>query len=76
MLYLTRKIGDTIIINDDIIFEIIELKGNSVKIGISSPEKVSILRGEIYDKIKSENQAARHTKDSLIATLLKSEHEH
>ena len=71
MLYLTRKIGDTIVINGDIIFEILEVKGSkSVKIGISSPQETSILRGEIYDRIKKENQAARENKNSLIEALL------
>jgi len=71
LLYLTRKIGDTIVINGDIIFEILEVKGSkSVKIGISSPQETSILRGEIYDRIKKENQAARENKNSLIEALL------
>jgi carbon storage regulator len=67
MLVLTRKIGESIKIGDDIEITIISSKNDQVKIGINAPKNVEILRKEIYDQIIAENQEA--TKD--IQGLLK-----
>ena len=53
MLYLTRKIDESIIINNDI--KIIEINKNSVKLGIESPKSSTILRKEVHDVIVKEN---------------------
>ncbi len=58
MLYLSRKIGESIIINNNIELQVVEIRGKSVKIGFSFPPDASVLRKELYDKISSENQAA------------------
>lgn len=58
MLYLTRKIGESIVINDEIELEIVEIKGKSVKIGFEFPPSAKVLRREIYDRIREENKAA------------------
>lgn len=53
MLLLTRKIGESILIGDDIVVTIVELRGNQIKVGIDAPKEVSIVRPEIagkYDK--------------------------
>ena len=55
MLILTRKINQSIIINDNIEITIIETKGEQVKIGIKAPKDVSIYRTEIYKEIQNEN---------------------
>jgi carbon storage regulator len=55
MLILNRREGESIKIGDDIEIEIVSVSGNSVKIGISAPQEVSILRKELYDSIISEN---------------------
>jgi carbon storage regulator len=56
MLYLTRKKGETIIINNDIKITIVELHGNKVKLGCSFPENASVLREELHAKISEINQ--------------------
>ena len=56
MLVLTRKLGQSIIINDNIEITILEVKGESVRIGVEAPREVSIYRHEIYEEIKRENQ--------------------
>lgn len=61
MLVLTRKSGDSIIIGDEITITVIEIKGNSVRLGIKAPLDVRIFRKEIYDKIKDENILASKT---------------
>jgi len=58
MLYLTRKVGETIIINDDIEMTVVEIRGKSAKIGFDFPPTASVLRKEIYERIQEENQAA------------------
>jgi len=58
MLYLMRKIGESIIINDNIEIKVVEIKGRSVKLGFESPQNVTILRKEIHQRIIEENLAA------------------
>lgn len=58
MLVLTRKIGEGIIIGDDVKITIIELKGGGVRIGIDAPREMKVHRQEVFDKIKQENQEA------------------
>ncbi|MCI8649709.1 MAG: carbon storage regulator CsrA [Anaerotruncus sp.] len=72
MLVLTRKSGESLLIGDDIELKIIETLGDKVKIGISAPDKVKVLRKELFQTIE-ENQQAAHTigKDALKTLLNK-----
>lgn len=54
MLILTRRISETVIINDDIYLTILGVKGNQVRIGFAAPKETSIHRQEIHQKIKEE----------------------
>ena len=58
MLYLSRKKDESIRINDDIIIKIESITGKTVKLGIEFPAGVSVLRQELYDKIKQASNAA------------------
>jgi len=58
MLVLTRKVGEGIIIGDNITVKIIEMKGGGIRIGIDAPRETKIYRQEVYDRIKQENVAA------------------
>jgi len=64
MLYLTRKIGESIVINDNIEVTVVEVRGRSIKLGFTFPPHVDILRREVYDRIQAENQAAAKTTDA------------
>jgi len=58
MLYLSRKLGESIIINNSIELQVVEIKGKSVKLGFVFPPEASVLRKEIFDKIREENLMA------------------
>ena len=58
MLVLTRRIGESIQINDDIKITIVEAKGKNIRIGIEAPKETKVYREELFLKIKSENQSA------------------
>jgi carbon storage regulator len=58
MLYLTRKVGESIVINDTIEMTVVEVRGRSIKLGFTFPPGVSVLRRELFDKIQEENRAA------------------
>ncbi len=59
MLVLSRKIGETIVIGDDIKITIIDMKGGKVRIGIQAPPNVTINRQEIHDAIQNKNDTTR-----------------
>lgn len=56
MLALSRKLGESIIIGNDIEIKILDIKGDQIKIGISAPKTVPILRKELYVAVEEENQ--------------------
>lgn len=58
MLYLTRKPGEAIVINNTIEVTVVEVKGKAVKLGFTFPNTATVLRKEIHDKITQENIAA------------------
>jgi carbon storage regulator len=66
MLYLTRKIGDSVVINDNIEVTVVEVRGKSIKLGFDFPQEVTVLRRELYDKIQEENHAAANAVADLL----------
>ncbi len=58
MLVLSRKTKEKILIGKDIVINVLEIEGNSVKIGIKAPKDISILRMEVFEKIQNENIAS------------------
>lgn len=60
MLILTRRVGESLIIGDDIVVHVLGVKGNQVRIGVEAPQDVSVHREEIYKRI----QADKNGKDA------------
>lgn len=58
MLYLMRKPGESIIINNNVEVKVVEVRGKTVKIGFSFPPEATVLRKEVHDRIIQENKAA------------------
>lgn len=56
MLILTRRIGETLMIGDDVMVTVLGVKGSQVRIGINAPKDVSVHRQEIYERIQNEKQ--------------------
>ena len=52
MLILTRKVGESVLIGNDISITILSVRGNQVKVGVEAPKEVSVHREEIYQRIK------------------------
>ncbi len=67
MLILTRRLGEKIIIGDDITVTLVEIKGVQVKLGIEAPKHVEIHRQEIYERIREENLSSSDINDSDLS---------
>jgi carbon storage regulator len=66
MLIVTRRSGEKIMLGDDIVVHIMEIVGNSVRVGIQAPRSVPVYREEIWNAVREENRAAV---DAAPATL-------
>ncbi len=56
MLILTRRVGETLMIGDEVSVTVLGVKGNQVRIGVNAPREVSVHREEIYERIKQEQK--------------------
>jgi carbon storage regulator len=61
MLILTRRVGETLMIGDDVTVTVLGVKGNQVRIGIDAPRDVAVHREEIYERIQREKEGGEKT---------------
>ncbi len=71
MLYLTRKVGESVIINDNIEVTVVDIRGKSIKLGFNFPADATVLRREIYERIQAENRAAAAGSEALVQAITK-----
>lgn len=58
MLILSRKLGERIVIGDDVVISVVEVRGDQVKLGIEAPRNVKVFRQEVFNSIQQENLRA------------------
>lgn len=71
MLVLSRKIGETIIIGDNIEISVVDIQGDHIRIGIDAPKSIKIFRKEVYEEIQAENRRASENFDKMKSGLQK-----
>jgi carbon storage regulator len=57
MLILTRRVGETLVIGDDVNVTVLGVRGNQVRLGVDAPKEVAVHREEIYQRIQKENDS-------------------
>ena len=65
MLIITRRPGEKVMVGDDIVVQVLQVAGNSVRIGIQAPRSMPIYREEIWNAVREENRAAAQTPASV-----------
>lgn len=60
MLILTRRVGETVMIGEDVTVTVLGVKGNQVRVGVNAPRSVAVHREEIFLRIKKEREAPPH----------------
>lgn len=64
MLILTRRVGESIIVGDNVTITVLGIKGNQIRLGVNAPKEVSVHREEIYQRIKQEQKVAGSESES------------
>ncbi len=68
MLILTRRVGETLMIGDDVTVTVLGVKGNQVRIGVNAPKDVAVHREEIYERIRREKEAGGAPEQGGVAS--------
>ena len=66
MLILTRRVGETLMVGDDVTVTVLGVKGNQVRIGVNAPKDVAVHREEIYDRIRKESTGEEQGPDDDV----------
>ena len=66
MLILTRRVGETVVIGNDVTVTVLGVKGNQVRLGVNAPREVTVHREEIYERIRQEQAAEEAPAPRLV----------
>ncbi|MDH4117536.1 MAG: carbon storage regulator CsrA [Acidimicrobiia bacterium] len=69
MLVLSRRAGESIVIGNDVVITILEVRGGQIRVGVDAPRNLAVHRAEIYEQVLAENRAAAASTD-LQASIL------
>lgn len=69
MLVLSRKVGQALIIGNDVVVRVLEIRGQQIRIGVEAPAEVSVVREELFRAVAEANQAATQQDKGSIAAL-------
>ncbi|WP_432484576.1 carbon storage regulator CsrA [Kineococcus esterisolvens] len=69
MLVLTRKAGESVVIGDEVVVRVLEVRGDVVRVGIEAPRHVQVHRQEVYDAVREANVAATAASEEAVTAL-------
>jgi carbon storage regulator len=69
MLVLSRRVGERLMIGDDVVVTILEVRSDGVRLGIDAPRSIAVNRAEVIEAVKAANLAASTAADSAVDTL-------
>ncbi|WP_369054573.1 MULTISPECIES: carbon storage regulator CsrA [Kineococcus] len=69
MLVLTRKAGESVVIGDEVVVRVLEVRGDVVRVGIDAPRDVQVHRQEVYEAVREANIAAASASAEAISAL-------
>lgn len=69
MLVLTRRVGESIVIGNDVVVTVLEVRGEVVRVGIDAPREVAVHRQEVYDEVSAANRRAASPDEQSVAAL-------
>ncbi len=69
MLVLTRRVGESVVIGDDVVVTVLEVRSDGVRLGIDAPRHVRVHRSEVLDAVRAENAAAVEANDAAADAL-------
>jgi carbon storage regulator len=70
VLILTRRVGENVVVGDDIVISVIEVRGDAVRIGIQAPRSVTVHREEVYRELQQANESAASPSDAAIDAVV------
>ncbi len=71
MLVLTRRAGESVMIGDDVVITVLEVRGDVIRLGIEAPRDVQVHREEVYRELQEANRAAASPTDDAVKTVTK-----
>lgn len=71
MLVLTRKAGESIVIGNEVVITVLEVRGGQIRLGVDAPRNLAVHRAEIYQQVMEENQAASIDTSEGVPEILK-----